>query len=85
MEMMIWNTVLTGLVALLGFVAKSKFDEVDRVVLLLNKTREENARDHISRAEYSRELEKLMDRIDAGVLRLENKIDELNKNRIRAA
>jgi hypothetical protein len=85
MEMMIWNMALTGLVALLGFFARAKFNELDRVALLLNKTREEVARDHITRAEYSRELEKLMDRVDAGVLRLETKIDELNKQRVRGS
>ena len=83
MEMMIWNMALTALVALLGFFARSKFNEIDRVALLLNKTREEVARDHITRAEYSRELDKLMDRFDAGVLRLEHKIDELHKHHIR--
>jgi uncharacterized membrane protein len=84
-EMMVWNMVLTLLVALLGFVAKSKFNEMDRVAILLNKTREEVARDHITRAEYSRDLEKLMERFDAGVLRLEVKIDELNKQVKRSA
>lgn len=84
-EMMIWNMVLTVLVTLLGFVAKSKFNEVDRVVILLNKTREEVARDHITRAEYSRDLDKLMERFDAGVTRLENKIDELNKQARKSA
>lgn len=83
MEMMIWNMALTALVALLGFFARSKFNEIDRVALLLNKTREEVARDHITRAEYSRELDKLMDRFDAGVLRLEHKIDELHKYNVR--
>lgn len=77
--MVAWNIVLSAVVGLIGFFAKAKFDEVDRMVVLLNRTREEVARDHVTRAEYSRDIEKIMDRFDAGVIRLENKIDELNK------
>jgi len=80
--MMLWNAVLTGLVAIMGFLFKGKFDELDRVADLLNKTREEVARDHITRAEYKGDLEKIMDRFDAGVLRLEAKIDEVAKRGI---
>jgi len=78
-EMMIWNIVLTAIVAGMGLLLKGKFDELARLGILMNKTREEIARDHITRAEYSRDLDKLGDRFDAAVLRLENKIDGLNK------
>ena len=76
---MIWNIVLTAIVAGMGLLLKGKFDELARLGILMNKTREEIARDHITRAEYSRDLDKLGDRFDAAVLRLENKIDGLNK------
>jgi hypothetical protein len=79
MEMMIWNIVLSAIVAGMGLLLKGKFDELARLGILMNKTREEIARDHITRAEYSRDLDKLGDRFDAAVLRLENKIDGLTK------
>ena len=79
MEMMIWNIVLTVIVAGMGLLLKGKFDELARLGILMNKTREEIARDHITRAEYSRDLDKLGDRFDAAFLRLEIKIDEINK------
>jgi hypothetical protein len=79
MEMMIWNIVLTAIVAGMGLLLKGKFDELARLGILMNKTREEIARDHITRTEYSRDLDKLGDRFDAAVLRLENKIDGLTK------
>jgi hypothetical protein len=41
MEMMVWNIVLSGIVAGMGFMLKSKFEELDRLGILLNKTREE--------------------------------------------
>jgi hypothetical protein len=79
LDMMIWNMILTGILAVIGFMAKSKFDHVERIGNLLNKTREEIARDHITRAEYTRDLDKIMERFDAGILRVEAKIDELNR------
>ena len=79
MEMMIWNIILTVLVALMGFVLKEKFAEINRLGILLNRTREEVARDHITRAEVHRDMEKIMERFDAGINRLEAKIDELGR------
>jgi Zn-dependent membrane protease YugP len=79
MEMMIWNVILTAIVALLGFVVKEKFEELSRISILLNKTREEVAREHITRAEVHRDMEKIMERFDAGISRLEAKIDDLRK------
>ena len=77
--MMLWNVVLTGLVGITMFMLQSKVDELNRISILLNKTREEVARDHITRAEVHRDLEKIMERFDAGILRLEAKIDDLAK------
>ena len=51
MEMVVWNMVLTGIVAVLGFVVKETFAELQRLGILLNTTREEVARDHVTRAE----------------------------------
>ena len=81
MEMMVWNIILSGIVAVMGFMLKAKFEELDRLGILLNKTREEIAREHITRAEVERDLEKIMDRFDAGIARLELKIDELRKQK----
>jgi hypothetical protein len=81
MEMMVWNVILSGIVAVMGFMLKAKFEELDRLGILLNRTREEVARDHITRAEVERDLEKIMDRFDAGIARLETKIDDLRKSK----
>ena len=77
MEMMIWNVVLTAIVAMFGFVLKEKFAEVQRLGILLNKTREEVARDHITRAEVKADLQAIRDHFDDGFQRLEAKIDKL--------
>jgi hypothetical protein len=73
MEMMVWNIVLTAIVALLGFIVKEKFAELNRISILLNRTREEVARDHLTRAEFRADMQQLLDRFD----RLERKIDNL--------
>lgn len=73
MEMMVWNIVLTAIVALLGYVLKDKFAELQRISILLNKTREEVARDHITRTEFRADMAQLLERFD----RLERKIDAI--------
>jgi Tfp pilus assembly protein PilN len=73
MEMMVWNVVLSAVVAVMGFLLKSKFDELSRLGILLNRTREEVARDHITRSEFRADMQQLLDRFD----RLERKIDNL--------
>ena len=77
MEMMIWNMILTALVTVLGYVMKDKFAELQRLGVLLNRTREEVARDHITRTEFRHDMKQLLDRFD----RIEEKIDRLGNER----
>jgi hypothetical protein len=77
MEMMIWNAILSAIVAVMSFLVKGKFDELNRISILLNRTREEVARDHITRAEVRADLEKIREHFDDGFKRLESKIDAL--------
>jgi hypothetical protein len=76
MEMMIWNVILTAIVALLGFILKEKFAELNRISILLNRTREEVARDHITRTEFRADMQQLLDRFD----RIERKLDNLRSS-----
>ena len=76
MEMMVWNIVLTAIVALLGFIVKEKFAELNRISILLNRTREEVARDHITRSEFRADMQQLLDRFD----RIERKLDNLRSS-----
>ena len=73
MEMLVWNIILTAIVALLGFVLKEKFGELNRLGILLNRTREEVARDHITRTEFRADMQQLLDRFD----RIERKLDAI--------
>jgi hypothetical protein len=79
MEMMIWNIVLTAVVGLMGFLLKGRFDELDRLSILLNRTREEVARDHITRKEVDDRVEKLVTHMDQRFNRIEQKLDDMRK------
>ncbi len=74
---LVWNLITSFFVGLVMFMLKLASDEQKRIQILLNKTREEIARDHITRAEVRQDLEKIMERFDSGIGRLEAKIDAL--------
>lgn len=77
--MLIWNIVLSAVVGIMGFLLKGKMDELDRLGILLNRTREEIARDHVTRAEMNGIVDKLGDRFDRAFERLELKVEEMAK------
>jgi CII-binding regulator of phage lambda lysogenization HflD len=77
MMVMVWNAGLTILLGVLGFVAKEKSSEIQRLNILLNVTREEIARDNVT----NQEVDKIMAHIDQRFNKLENKIDELMSKR----
>jgi hypothetical protein len=81
MEIMIWNIVLSAIVAVMGFMLKGKFDELARLSILLNRTREEVAREHITRKEVDDRIEKFVAHVDQRFNRLELKLDELRGSR----
>jgi ubiquinone biosynthesis protein UbiJ len=73
MEHTIWNAVLSVGISVVGFFLKSVFDEIQRLQVLLNKTREEMAKEYVTKAEVHADINRVMDRLD----RLESKIDRL--------
>jgi hypothetical protein len=71
--MELWTGGLTIFVALIGYMMHEKFNDLKRIDILLNKTREEVARDNVTKAEVDR----IMEHIDARFNKLESKIDQL--------
>jgi hypothetical protein len=71
--MELWTGGLTIFMALIGYIMHEKFNELGRISILLNKTREEVARDNVTKAEVDR----IMEHIDSRFNKLENKIDQL--------
>jgi len=71
--MLAWNFILSVTVGIVGFIVKDKFDELQRISILLNRTREEIARDNVTQAE----LDRMVSHLDCRFSKLESKIDEL--------
>ena len=69
----VWSAILTVLISLLGYMMNEKFRELARITILLNKTREEVARDNVTQAEVDR----ITSHIDQRFNKLEEKIDQL--------
>jgi hypothetical protein len=75
MEMMLWNTVLSLLTGLLIWLAKTMWEETQRIQILLNRTREEIARENVTQSE----IDKIVAHIDTRFDKLNDKIDSLIK------
>jgi hypothetical protein len=71
--MELWTGGLTIFMALIGYIMHEKFNELSRISILLNRTREEVARDNVTKAE----VERIVEHMDARFNKLESKIDEL--------
>jgi hypothetical protein len=70
---MLWNFVLSGALGLIGWVLKNHVEEVKRLQILLNRTREEVARDYVTRSDMHTDMNRVIARLD----NLDNKIDAL--------
>ena len=70
---LLWNILLTLIIAPLGFLVRQYISEVKRLDILLNKTREEVAREYVTRDQIEKEFQRIMEVID----RIDGKIDRL--------
>ena len=70
---MIWNLGLTAALGFVSWVLKDYADEVKRLQILLNRTREEVAKDYVTKAEVHADINRVITRID----NLDAKIDRL--------
>ena len=71
MEMMLWNALLTTFIGLLSWNLREKSAELSRITILLNRTREEIARENVTQAEVDRIVSHIDNRFD----KLNDKID----------
>ncbi len=67
----VWNLLLTGGVGILGYLLREKSAELTRIQILLNRTREEIAKEYVTKAEVHTDINRVLDRLD----RLESKLD----------
>jgi Tfp pilus assembly protein PilO len=75
MELTIWNILLSAAMAGIGYVLKDKSDELKRLDILLNKTREEIAKEYVTKVDVHLDINRVLDRLD----RMEQKLDTVIK------
>lgn len=81
MELTFWNILLSAGLAGLGYILKDKSDEIKRIDILLNKTREEVAKEYVTKVDVHLDINRVLDRLD----RMEQKLDTVIKeNRTHA-
>jgi len=80
----IWSAALTIIMALLGFIVKAKDaelkdtkEELARVTILINRTREEVAKEYVTKVEVHADINRVLDRLD----RLDEKLDRLMESK----
>jgi hypothetical protein len=66
MDLMLWNIGLTGALGLVSWFAKTMWAEQQRLNILLNRTREEVARDYVTKAEVHADINRVIQRLEAG-------------------
>ena len=70
---MLWSGVLTAVLGVLGFVLRYYISELQRVSILLNRTREEIAKEYVTKVEVHHDINRIIDRLEA----LDSKLDRM--------
>ena len=72
---MLWNVAFSFISALILMRVKSTVDEVKRVQILLNRTREEIAKEYVTKEDVHSDINRVIQRLD----RLDEKLDAFMK------
>jgi len=72
-ETQLWNIILSVATGAIGLIVKNLFDELKRIQILVNKTREELPKEYVTKAQLDADINRIFDRLD----RLEIKLDKL--------
>ena len=75
MDGMLWNIILSFVSGLILFWVKMTVEEQKRIQILLNRTREEIAREYVTKADVHSDINRVIQRLD----RLEEKLDTFIK------
>ena len=75
MELMLWNVALSFVSALILMWVKSMHDETKRIQILLNRTREEIAKEYVTKTDVHSDINRVIHRLD----KLDEKLDAFMK------
>lgn len=71
--MEVWNVLLTLSLGVAAYFLKEKANELQRIQILLNKTREEMAKEYVTKVEVHNDINRILDRLET----LDAKLDRL--------
>ena len=69
----IWNLIMTVIIVPLGFLIRTVLSEQKRLDILVNKTREEIARDYATREQIEADFERVL----SSIQKIDEKLDRL--------
>ena len=73
----LWSSLLTGALGFMVWWVKSQHDELARISIILNKTREELAKEYSTKIESNASIDRVIARLDA----LDSKMDSILETR----
>jgi hypothetical protein len=76
---MIWNAILTVGLGLIGGILRYAFAEIQRLQILLNRTREEMAKEYVTKTEVHADINRVIIRIDNLDAKIERLLERLIK------
>ena len=71
--MLEWNALLSLLIGVFGWVLRDKSQELQRIQILLNRTREEMAKEYVTKAEVHADVNRVLNRLEV----LDAKLDRI--------
>lgn len=77
--MMLWNVLLTGALGLVSWFAKTMWAEQQRLQVLLNRTREEMAKEYVTKAEVHADINRVVLRLDAMDAKIDRLIERMSR------
>jgi len=77
MELMVWNGILSVALGLVSWFARTTWTELQRISILLNRTREEVAKEYVTKQEVHNDINRIVDRLEA----LDAKLDRIIESR----
>ena len=76
---LIWSAGLTFVLGFLGWVLRGYVDDLKRITILLNRTREEIAREYVTKSDAREDMKQILDRLQM----LDEKLDRALDRRER--
>lgn len=79
MDLMLWNIILTAALGIVTWFARTMWNEQQRLSILLNRTREEIAKEYVTKAEVHADINRVVMRLDALDAKIDRLIERMNR------